>query len=578
MKTFLKQIWKLVTPKDRVLIGLFLVLMILASLMEIFSFFSIIPFIGVLSDPSQIQSNRLYSFLFETFQFQDNKSFFVFIGALSAGFITLSSLFLAFFQWFNFRFLFRLGSTLTVSLYRIYLSQNYSFFLNRNSSGLTKNLFVEMGRFIQAVILPMSTIISRSLVVVILAGIIFVSDPTLAVIITGSLGITYFFIFSFFRKKLDSSAKEGFKYRDAAFRLGNETFWTVKELKLYGLEKAFEEEFQQTYYKSFKPDADHSTASALPRYLIEMITFSGIIFILLYLLSSTNDFAKSIPILSLYAFSAYKMLPYLQQIYQSTISIRFSKPSMDALSKDVGLAPGPILPAVRPDERINLNHSIELKSVTFSYPLSEKKILDRVDLIIKSRSLMGFVGKTGEGKTTLVDIILGLLRPQEGELLVDGQKIDETNAGRWSASVGYVPQQIVLWDDTIARNIAFSAPGQEIDMERVRKSAEAANLLSFVENELPDKFLTNVGERGVKLSGGQRQRIGIARALYRDPEILVLDEATSALDNETEKAVMEAIDSLGGKKTILMIAHRLSTLEKCDHIVRVSKGHLIKEK
>jgi len=414
--------------------------------------------------------------------------------------------------------------------------------------------------------------------VILLAAIIFVSDPLLALIITLSLGVTYLVIFSFFKKKLDSSAKEGFKHRDKAFKMGNETFWSIKELKLYGLEKAFEQQFQETYKKSFKPDADHYTASALPRYFVEMITFGGIVFILLYLLSSTQDFVQAIPLLSLYAFSAYKMLPYLQQIYQATLSIRFSIPSMEALAFDVGLPQGQILPEVRNEDRMNFKKSIELKNISYSYPSSERKILNDVNLEIPCNSLIGIVGKTGEGKTTLVDILLGLLRPDLGELLVDGAKIDETNFSRWTASVGYVPQQIVLWDDTIARNIAFCAPDAPIDLERVRHAAQLANLNEFVENELPETYSTMVGERGVKLSGGQRQRIGIARALYRDPEILILDEATSALDNETEKAVMEAIDSLGGKKTIIIIAHRLTTLEKCHQIIKVSKSQIFKEK
>ena len=373
MKQFLQQIFQMISSKDKTLMVIFLILMLFSSLMEIFSFFSIIPFIGVLADPTQVQTNKIYTFFYTNLHFTEIKSFYIFLGILSAVIISITSLFLAFFQWFTFRFLFKLGSSLTVSLYRVYLSQDYAFFLQRNSSELIKNLFGEMGRFIQAVIIPINLIISRSLVVIILGAVIFISDPILALIISLTLSTTYFIIFSVFRKKLDESAKAGFKFRDKAHKIGHETFWTIKELKLYGLEEAFEKYFSSTYYKSFKPDADHSTASALPKYLVEMITFTGIIFILLYLISTTNDFSKAIPMLSLYAFSAYKMLPYLQQIYQATISIRFSIPAMKALSRDVGLKQGLILPAVRSEERINLKDNIELKDICFSYPSSDRK-------------------------------------------------------------------------------------------------------------------------------------------------------------------------------------------------------------
>ena len=578
MDDYIHNIWGFIEKKEKKSMVLFLFLMIIASLLEIFSFFSLIPFISVLSNPSGIQTNQFYSFLYSYFNFTDNASFFTFLGFISLGVILFSSIFLAFFQWFSFRFLFKMGSGMTVRLFRVYLSQDYSFYLNRNSSQLLKNMFIEMARLVQSVILPINTIISRSLVVILLAAVIFLSDPFLALMITGTLSIAYLIIFTFFRKRLDTSAKEGFKHRDKAVKLGNETFWNIKEIKLYGLEQGFEQHFEKTFYKSFKPDADHSTASALPRYFIEMITFGGIIFLLLYLITASGDLSSAIPLLSLYAFSAYKMLPYLQQIYQSILTVRFCIPTMKAIAADVILKEGMILPEVNEQDRINLSKEIELKGVSFSYPKSERLILANIDLKINANEIIGIIGKTGEGKTTLIDIILGLLQPSSGFLRVDGKEINESNLHQWKSSVGYVPQQIVLWDDTIRRNIGFTAPNQPIDEQRLRQAAESASILNFIENELELGFDTVVGERGIRLSGGQRQRIGIARALYRNPEILVLDEATSALDNETEKAVMEAIDELGGKMTILIIAHRMSTLDRCNKIYSISKSHLKQER
>jgi ABC-type multidrug transport system fused ATPase/permease subunit len=282
-----------------------------------------------------------------------------------------------------------------------------------------------------------------------------------------------------------------------------------------------------------------------------------------------------LPIISLYVFAGYRLMPALQVIYSSFTKITFVGPSLDKLYYDIKS-----LKAFVPNQDegiLKLEQTISLKNISYEYPNSSRTVLKDININIPAKNTIGLIGSTGSGKTTIIDIILGLLEAQKGNLEVDGKLITKNNCRAWQRSLGYVPQHIYLADDTIAANIAFGLNVDEINQEAVEKSAKIANLFEFVVNELPNKFKTKVGERGVRLSGGQRQRIGIARALYHNPQVLILDEATSALDNETEKAVMEAVNNLSKDITIILIAHRLNTVKNCDIVFKIEKGQLVSQ-
>ena len=341
------------------------------------------------------------------------------------------------------------------------------------------------------------------------------------------------------------------------------------------MEKTYVERFSDPAKIFARNQASATVLRQLPRFALEAIAFGGIMLVILYLLKQTGTFSNALPVVSLYAFAGYRLMPALQQIYASITLLTFVGPSLDRLHNDIkSLKPF----NVEQDQGVlSFNKSIALKNIHYNYPNSPRTALKDINLIIPAKTTVGLVGATGCGKTTMVDIILGLLEAQKGTLKVDGQVITKQNCKAWQRSIGYVPQHIYLSDDTIAANIAFGVDAKDINQEAVEKASKIANSHQFIIEELPNQYQTTIGERGVRLSGGQRQRIGIARALYHKPKVLILDEATSALDNETEKAVMDAVNNLGKNITIILIAHRLTTVKKCDIIFKLEKGQLVGE-
>jgi ABC-type multidrug transport system fused ATPase/permease subunit len=320
--------------------------------------------------------------------------------------------------------------------------------------------------------------------------------------------------------------------------------------------------------------------SQLPSFAIQGLLFGGMILTLLYLMARHGGFQEALPVAALYAFAGYRLMPAVQAIYRDISQLRFSEAALDSLCTDFASLQTEA-PRARPkgddgrEDRLPLERELELRDVSYGYPNAARPALHQLSLTIQAFSTVGIVGSTGSGKTTTVDLVLGLLRPREGSILADDVEITDERVRAWQRSLGYVPQQIFLADETVAGNIAFGLPAREIDRAAVERAARIANLHDFVIGELPDGYETKVGERGVRLSGGQRQRIGIARALYHDPDVLILDEATSALDNLTEQAVMEAVHRLGSRKTIVLIAHRLTTVRNCDCIYLLEQGRLM---
>ena len=301
---------------------------------------------------------------------------------------------------------------------------------------------------------------------------------------------------------------------------------------------------------------------------------------LLLLAAEDGQLSTVLPLIALYTFAGYRLMPALQKIYASLSQLRFGQPALDALHRDMVETEQvnvcePLNANSKSQQVIHLNEFIELDNINYSYPEAAQATLNNLSLTIPVHSTVGLVGSTGAGKTTVVDLILGLLEPQQGQLKIDGKPISGQEIRSWQRNIGYVPQSIFLSDDSVAANIAFGVAPDKIDYSEVERAAKIAELHEFVINEMPQGYSTLVGERGVRLSGGQRQRIGIARALYHDPEVLVLDEATSALDNLTEKAVMDAVHNLNNRKTIILIAHRLSTVRECSIIFMLDHGELI---
>lgn len=581
MFAVIRKIFDLLTVKERVKLYLICLALMIMALIEMAGIASILPFMAVVSNPDVIETNRWLNLFYRYFEFTRSQDFHFFLGTLVLGLLVFSNVFKALTTWMTLRYDNRLNYLLARRLLARYLARPYVFFLNRNTAEMGKNVLAEVRNLIAGVLSPGLQFLSSSFVSICILALLVAVDPVIALIIAGVLGGVYAGIYVMVRRCLARIGQEQVAANTMKYKAAGEALSGIKDLKILGREASFLEMFSVHARRHSKNNVIAGVIAQLPRYALEIMAFGGILLIVLHFLRASQGVGQVIPLLALYAFAGYRLMPALQQVFSSLTTVRVSLASLDVVHGDlVGSKlgnDGDKLCTRSPDvEPLPFQSRLELRDVVFRYPEAQDEALKGISLSIEKNTSIGLVGATGSGKTTTVDILLGLLAPTSGDLVVDGAIVDEGNIDRWQCNLGYVPQQIYLCDDTIARNIAFGVPDQELDMEAVRNAARIANLDSFVENELPEGYGTIIGERGVRLSGGQRQRIGIARALYRDPAVLILDEATSALDGVTEDAVMDAIRNLSKEKTIIMIAHRLTTVKDCEAIFLFSNGKIVK--
>ena len=577
MKTFNKFLY-LLTSHERKRMYLLIGMILIMALFDMLGVASIMPFMAVLSNPELVESNSILNKLFKIsgiFGVKTNQEFLYTLGILVFLFLITSLIFRALTLYAQVRFLTAREYLLGKRLIEGYLHQPYSWFLRRHSAELGKTILSETGKIVSKGLAPLLNLISQSAVTIAIITLLILVDPKLTLIVGLVLGLAYGIVYKFIGAFISRIGKEDLKVNEWRFTAINEAFNAAKEIKLGGLEKIYIERFSYPSKILAKNTALLGIVGQIPRFALEAIVFGGMILVTLYLMSQSGNFTSAAPILALYAFAGYRLMPALQKIYSNITRIRFTVPALDSVYNDLKSLK-PYDSSVK-QEALQLNNQIILKNLYYSYPNSSRTALKNINFTIQARSNVGIVGTTGSGKTTVVDIILGLLEANKGTLEIDGKIINKHNLKAWQHSIGYVPQQIFLADDTVAANIAFGIDPKDILQDKVEQAAKIAKLHEFVINELPLKYQTTVGEKGVRLSGGQRQRIGIARALYHNPQILILDEATSALDNLTERAVMEAVHELKKDITIILIAHRLSTVKNCDKIFLMEKGEIKKE-
>ena len=576
MQTFKKLVF-ILTASDRKSAIFLLIMIIIMALLEVIGVASILPFITVLTNPSLIETNPILKWMFQfsnIFGVENYREFSFVLGVFTFLLLIISIASKALTSYMQIHFKYSCSYNISKRLVEGYLNQKYNWFLNRHSAELGKSILSEVDRVIGAGISPLLELIAKGMITVLFLVLLTITDPKLALFISISLGGAYIIFFYFLRKDINRIGEDSLKYNELRFKAVSDAFGAIKEIKVGGFEKFYIKLFSRFSRTFVKTEAALGVSSQLPRFILEAVSFGGILLLLLYLINQTGNFNNAIPIISLYVFAAYRLMPALQQVYASFTQLNFVGASLDKLYDD--LNNNIKLTTENQDQQIiSFNKNIILSSVHYNYPNSSQTSLTNINLNIPAKSKIGLIGTTGSGKTTLIDVILGLIDPQKGTLEIDGQIISENNKKSWQCSIGYVPQQIFLYDDTIAANIAFGIDQKKIDLTVLEKVSKIANLHEFIINELSEQYQTKIGERGIRLSGGQRQRIGIARALYHNPKLLVLDEATSALDNQTEQEVMDSINNLSEEITVIIIAHRLNTLKKCNVIYKLNKGQII---
>lgn len=572
-----KLIFALLDARERRQFWLLTVVMVAVALMEVIGISAVLLLLNVLAAPETIQTNAALSYLYGALGMSSTFNFMVILALLVLVVVLLGLAIKAAGSYSAIRFAAMRGFTVSSRLLESYLNQPYAWFLTRNSSEIAKNVLVEVDGLVNRVMAPALRLIASAIMVAAIVGFLMIVDPMVTLLAAGLLGFSYALVYLVLRERLRRVGEELMRAFGERFRVAQDAMGGIKDVKLLALEESSIERYKKAALVSARSQASIGVVSELPRFVLEAITFGTLLtLILLLLFQSGGNIAEIVPVLGIFALSVMRLLPALQQIYHALASIRGARAILEAVVNDYQSAPswtpGGLTAPTKP---LHLEHDLELSGIGFSYATAVRPALRGLDMRISARTTIGIVGGTGAGKTTLVDLILGLLTPDSGEMSVDGTAITPTNMRAWQRTLGYVPQSIFLTDDTIAANIAFGVPKDRIDMAAVERAARTAALHGFVSSDLPEGYETQVGERGVRLSGGQRQRIGIARALYRDPALLIMDEATSALDNITERVVMEAVQNIRADKTIILIAHRLSTVRTCDVIFLMEHGKIV---
>ncbi|GGC06887.1 ABC transporter ATP-binding protein [Marinobacterium zhoushanense] len=461
-------------------------------------------------------------------------------------------------------------------LYRYYMQQTWLFHANGTSVHLISKIGSESNRLTNQVITPFLQLNARVVMALVMTTAIFIYNPFVA--IAGLLIFTtaYFVLYRTVRRRLQNNGSVITEVNRDRLKLMQEGFGGIKDTMLLGRQSNFNLRFAETSSRYGRALGANMVLAQVPRYAMELLAFSSIIVLVMYLLSvHEGDLATVLPVLAVYALAGFKLLPAFQQIYVALASLRGNMIVFDNLKADLESSKfSETNTEIITNKDVDFQSEITMDNIWFRYPNKKDSVLKGLNVSFPKNKVIGLVGASGSGKSTAIDIILGLIEPDIGCLCVDGEQIDSENKRGWQNKIGYVPQSIFLADSSIRENIAFGLSPEKIDEDKVRNAVRIAHLEDLIK-ELPEGLDSRVGERGLQLSGGQRQRIGIARALYDGVEVLVMDEATSALDGITEKSLMDAIHDLSGKKTIIMIAHRLATVKKCDNIYLMGEGRVI---
>ena len=560
----IKKLNSLLTKRDKQYLFGLLIFSIFISIIETIGIGVIMPFISIASDFDNIETNKYINAIYQ-FVGVDKLHFVLYFGVGLIAFYIFRAVFnLMYFYLLN-KFSQGRYHLLAYRLFENYIGMEYKQFINKNSSHMTKNIITEANNLVQ-LISNFLFMISEIFVLILIYSMLLYVNLKMTLLLTAFLVINIILLKVFVSTKIKKAGSDREKFQTSFYEIINSSFGNFKIIKLKNKDNVILDKFSISSVGFANANVKNATLSQFPRLFLEMIGFSLVAIIVIYLIIKyQTDIKGALPILMVFVLGLYRLLPSVNRIFSSYNEILFRMESLHIIhneliyeSENLG------------DKEINFNNKIELKNVSFSYQ-ENKPVLKNINLEIKKGEKIGIIGESGSGKSTLADIIIGLYKPEKGEVRIDDEMLNEDNVKSWRKKIGYIPQNIYLSDGDVASNVAFL---EEIDEKRVKEVLKQANILDFLETH-HEGIYTKVGENGIKLSGGQKQRIAIARALYHNPEVLVLDEATSALDNETEKKIMEEIYKIGENKTMVIIAHRISTLDKCDRVVRLEKGKIV---
>ena len=574
----LKKINYIFDRKQKIKLIVLLFMILVGSLLELLGVSAILPLIDVAIKPEIIEENQIYRMVADSFNLVTANDFILFFSLILALLYIIKNLYLIYYKNYQFKFTYNLSRSLSLRLMNCYLQQDYLFHVAHNVAELQRNITTDVRQFVSTVSTVINLVV-EACTCVLLVTLLLIADFTTTILVMVLLSISLLFYWGM-SKKLQ--LKYGVEAREAEAILNKwllQAFGGIKEIKVMNREQFFLDNYDNAYQKNIFANKKYNLVSLVPKYIMETILICTLLLAMSIRILQGADIKEFVSVLSVFGISAIRMLPSFNRITEYISTIMFNKSGVDNVFKDmkeIEKLEKKNLLQNRDIKKLNLERNIKVRDLAFAYPNTCKNIFDGASLTIEKNTSIAFVGSSGAGKTTLADIIIGVLEPKAGQVLVDGKDVFR-HLDAWHKTIGYIPQMIYLMDDTLRANIVFGVREEEIDDNQVWKALERAELADFVK-ELPDGIYTKIGDRGVRLSGGQRQRVGIARALYAEPDVLILDEATSALDNETEASVMESIESLHGQTTLIIIAHRLSTIQNCDEIYSVENGKIIPQK
>lgn len=574
----LAKLQRLLTRQDSLQFALLLVAIVVSAIVEVVGIAAVLPFMQLVAQPDRLQGNEFLSWLFETVGFSSQRAMLTWMGVFVMVLFVLSRILSAFTFWLIHKSIWSTAHRITTRLLHAYLRQPYGLLLVRNSAEMLRKAVVDVNGLVTGILLAGSQFIAQIVLASGIFALLFVVRPKLALAALAIFGGTYVVLHLSRAAYVTRLGRERLRADRQRFTSFSEALTGMKVIRTEGVAPFFLNRFEKASYRYSQIHPRFQVVAIVPRYIVEVLAFGGVLVIVIVMLATQRELLDTIPTLSVFALAGYRLLPALQKAFMGAAQLSHNLPVIEQVYEDmqqVAESEPPV--TARDGGSISFSDEIELRGVGYRYTSADLPVINDVDLKIAKNARIALVGATGSGKSTLMDLIVGLLLPRGGQLLVDGVPLTLANIAAWRRRTAYVPQDVFLYDDTVARNIAFGIEDDQVDFDRVRDAAEIAQADGFITTELPDAYDTVVGERGVRLSGGQRQRIGLARAFYRRPDVLLLDEATSALDGITEARVMSALYDRLPDVTVVMVAHRLSTVRLCDRIYLLADGRIADE-